>query len=196
MKPRYCITPRTEMPAIDLERMHALRAQVFRTRLNWSVPVTAGLEVDQYDTAAASYMLMYNSVDELCGCWRILPTTGNYMLADTFQDLLYGIPAPCDPRVFELSRFAVATDRAQGYGFSSAARAAFAEIVAWSLNAGVQELVTVTTPAIERLLVHMGIDVRRYGPPGRVDNGMAVALRIFISAKTMGAVFDRYRKTA
>ncbi len=193
---KYRIASRKEIPPHDIERMHVLRAQVFRNRLNWSVPVTAGQEADQYDTDAAHYMLMYDAADEICGCWRILPTTASYMLADTFQDLLHGTPAPRDPQVFELSRFAVATYGTRGFGFSNATRGAIEEIVRWSLRNAVGELVTVTTPAIERLLIHMGLDLHRYGPPCRVDNGTAVALRISISATTVGAVLGNYQRTA
>lgn len=193
---RYRITQRNEIHPRDLERMHVLRAQVFRSRLKWSVPVTAGLEVDEYDTDAARYMLMYDSADEVCGCWRILSTTAGYMLADTFRDLLYGAPAPRDAQVFELSRFAVVTDGTHGFGFSAASRGAIEAVVKWALREGVEELVTVTTPAIERLLVHMGIDVHRYGPPRQVDKGKALALHINISTKTMGAVLGSYRRTA
>ena len=91
---------------------------------------------------------------------------------------------------------AVDTHGARGFGFSNATRGAIEEIVRWSLRNAVGELVTVTTPAIERLLIHMGLDLHRYGPPCRVDNGTAVALRISISATTVGAVLGNYQRTA
>lgn len=167
--------------------MHALRAQVFQSRLNWSVPVTAGQEVDRYDTDAARYMLMYDQDGDLCGCWRILPTTAPYMLAETFQELLHGAPPSRDPNVFELSRFALAAPPARGFGFSDAARRAMQEIVTWASCEGVREFVTVTTLGIERLLVHQGIDMRRYGPARRIGESTAVALRILLSEKTVVA---------
>src|SRR3546814_13625445 len=44
------------------------------------------------------------------GTWRMLPTTGPYMLRDVFPQLLDGLPPPCGPRIWEGSRFAVDCD--------------------------------------------------------------------------------------
>ena len=44
-------------------------------------------------------------------------------MKDTFPELLHGEPAPEDPRIWELSRFAIETEGQQSFGFSSIATA-------------------------------------------------------------------------
>jgi len=59
---------------------------------------------------SAQLMLTENAV---VGCWRLLPTTGPYMLKDIFSHLLWGKPAPEQPDVWEISRFAIAGGEAE-----------------------------------------------------------------------------------
>ncbi len=64
--------------------MHKLRAKVFKGRMGWDVPVISGMEIDGYDAIDPMYMLMRAPEGVLCGCWRLLPTEGPYMLKDSF----------------------------------------------------------------------------------------------------------------
>ncbi len=43
----------------------------------------------------------------MLGSWRLLPTTGPYMLRDVFPQLLHGVAAPAAADTWEISRFAV-----------------------------------------------------------------------------------------
>ena len=59
-----------------------------------------------FDDCDPVYIVCENQ-GEVLGSWRLLPTTGPYMLKDVFPELLYGQQAPQAPDVWEISRFAV-----------------------------------------------------------------------------------------
>src|SRR5262249_38868807 len=90
-----------------LVEMYRLRAKVFEDRMGWEVATISGMEIDDYDALSPHYMLIRDEANQLCGCWRLLPTQGPYMLRDTFTQLLHGQCAPESPCVWELSRFAI-----------------------------------------------------------------------------------------
>lgn len=180
---------RHKFNSADLRAIHVLRAKVFRDRMGWEVPVLAGMEIDGYDALEPHYMVIRNDQDAVCGCWRMLPTDGPYMLKDTFPQLLHGTPAPENARVWELSRFAIETEGDSNFGFAERAMDAMRGIVEFADANGIEKYVTVTTTAVERLLRHAGVDISRIGPPLRIGVEKAVALEIHLGQKTRTALF-------
>ena len=166
----------------DLWDMHKLRAKVFSGRMGWDVPLMSGMEIDGYDAIDPFYMMMREPGGMLRGCWRLLPTQGPYMLKDTFPQLLHGTAAPCDELIWELSRFAIETGGEQGFGFSHIAMHSIEEIISHGHRAGIQQYVTVTTTAIERMLRRAGVVIRRFGPPIQIGVENAIALYVDIEA--------------
>ncbi len=173
----------------DLRDIHVLRARVFRDRMGWEVPVLAGMEIDGYDALEPHYMVIRDDLDKVCGCWRIMPTEGPYMLKDTFPELLHGAVPPEDGTVWELSRFAIETEGDSRFGFAERALAAMRGIVTFADENGIEKYVTVTTTAIERLLRHTGVETVRMGPPLQIGVERAVALEIRLGEKTRTALF-------
>jgi acyl homoserine lactone synthase len=184
------IATRREFKSKDLWEMHTLRAKVFSGRLGWEVPVLSGMEIDGYDALEPGYMLMREPGGVLRGCWRLLPTEGPYMLKDSFPQLLEGRAAPCDPRIWELSRFAIETDADSRYGFSEMTMESFEAIVRYGIEKGLTHYVTVTTTAMERLTRRAGVVVSRIGAPQVIGIENAVALTIDVQA-TWAALYTR-----
>ena len=182
------------MDATALRNMHALRDTVFHKRLGWDVQSRDGLEIDDYDAMDPVYMLAHASGPQVDGCWRLLPTTGPYMLRDTFPQLLCGEEAPCDPRIWELSRFAVApvsaSDRRQ-VNFSLLTFEMMQRVVDHAFANGIDSYVTVTSASLERMLVRAGIPLRRFGNGRltRVGKVQAVACWISIDEECREAVY-------
>jgi acyl homoserine lactone synthase len=161
----------------DHEAMFRLRHSVFIERLGWNLPASASLETDDYDTPVTQYLVAFDG--EACiGCWRLLPTTGHYMLPEQFASLLQHDDAPCDPSVWELSRFAIRGDSQQPFGFGDATRSMFREVHRFAIDHQIARYVTVTTLGIERMLKHAGVPCERLGRPQRVGAGLAVAIRL------------------
>jgi len=185
------IAPRREFKSRDLWAMHKLRAKVFKDRLGWEVPIMSGMEIDGYDALEPLYMMISEPDGEvLRGCWRILPTEGPYMLKDSFAQLLHGQKAPENARIWELSRFAIETDGNPRFGFSEITMESIGEIISYGYHAGIDQYVTVTTTAIERLLRRAGVLTTRFGSPVQIGVERAVALYVDIPG-TYEAMFER-----
>lgn len=190
------IAPRREFQAKDLWEIHRLRAKVFKGRLGWEIPTIGGMEIDGYDALDPYYMVIRGKEGRIQGSWRLLPTEGLYMLKNTFPELLHGRPAPQDPRAWELSRFAIETEGRQNFGFAELALEAMREIVLFGDRMGIERYVTVTTTAIERLLVRTGVKTTRFGPHMRIGVENAIALDIDLGEQTHQALFGRMPEVA
>ena len=171
--------------------MYRLRHDVFHDRLGWEVTSDNGMEHDEFDRANPVYVLVKDGDDEVVGCWRLLPTTGPNMLKDTFPQLLHGQPLPQQPDVWELSRFAIASDKvgSGGFGFSEIPMQMMQMSVKFAQLNGIARYVTVTSVAVERMLRKVGVNISRFGPPIKIGRVMTVACSIEIDAITEFALF-------
>lgn len=184
------IAARRDFKSRDLWEMHKLRAKVFKDRLGWEVPIMSGMEIDGYDALEPLYMMIREpGGGALRGCWRLLPTEGPYMLKDSFAQLLHGQAAPAHARIWELSRFAIETEGNARFGFSEITMESIAEIISHGYHAGIDQYVTVTTTAIERLLRRAGVVTRRFGAPLQIGVERAVALYVDVAA-THAVMFE------
>ena len=188
------IAARRDIAARELWEMHRQRAKVFKDRLGWEVLILSGMEIDGYDALEPFYMLIRAPAagapgsGPLIGSWRLLPTQGPYMLKDSFSALLHGQAAPSHARIWELSRFAIETGRARQFGFSAVSLESIAQVIRYGVQGGIDEYVTVTTTAIERLLRRAGVVMRRFGEPLQIGVEQAVALHVDVGA-TYRALF-------
>ena len=176
-----------------MDGMFALRHEVFHDRLGWKVDSREGREIDAYDGLDPVYMIVRRERGGVEGCWRMLPTTGRYMLRDTFPELLAGEAAPAASDVWELSRFALAQahpgDRRQAH-FGEVTLRMMQQVVEWADEHGIQAYVTVTSVALERMLRRAGIPLQRFGDGSsqRVGAVRSVACWIPINDQTRAAV--------
>jgi acyl homoserine lactone synthase len=175
------------MSKADREQMFRLRFRMFHERLGWDVSCEDGQERDHFDELQPLYVLAKDG-RQVRGCWRILPTTGPNMLRDTFPELLGGHSAPNGERIWELSRFAVDTSGAGGFGLSSVPIVMMRDAVLHARSEHVEEFVTVTTVAIERLLRQVGLAPRRLGPVLNIGVERTVALAFDIDTRTEDAL--------
>lgn len=174
-----------------LNEMYTLRARVFKGKKRWDVQIKDNKEIDTYDALNPYYMIIRKKVSfELIGCWRILYTTGPYMLKDIFPDLLHGCSAPSDDKTLELSRFIVCSDAPNNSKLSIITLKAIQSLVVFATTLNVSRLVTVTTVGVERMLIRSGISIARLGPPLQIGVEKTVALYIYINKETYNALFD------
>jgi acyl homoserine lactone synthase len=184
-----------------LDSMYRLRSAAFSERLGWDVRSVEGRETDRFDDLAPTYMIVRDRhrPDEALGCWRLLPTTGPYMLRDVFPELLDDAPIPVDPRVWEISRYAVTPDAASarpGFGFGDLSLALWRRLFRFSREAGIEAFVAVTTVAVERLVARLGLTIERFGPPRRVGRVLSVAFRLPMDAQAEAVLGDTVNPTA
>ena len=149
------------------------RHKVFVEQLGWDLRTQDGVEQDQFDRADTVYVVAQNDEGDVFGCARLLPTTRPYLLGDVFPQLFNGLPPPCLPDVWELSRFAAVdfNSRASTLGqFSSPiAIKLLQESIACAAAHGAKRLITVSPIGVERLLRRAGFHAHRAGPPMIID---------------------------
>jgi acyl homoserine lactone synthase len=170
----------------DIDGIHRLRYQTFRERLQWDIPTIDERERDRYDDLHPVFVIVRNE-QRVLACCRLLPTTGSYMLKDTFPELLAGRAAPVADDVWEISRFAVTKEARAGLGFTVLPAALIRETARFALTNGIREYVFVTTVGFERLLVRMGVHLERFGPPLLIGIEKSVAIRVFMDEQTVRA---------
>lgn len=183
------ILGRTGDPGLDqlaTASMYRFRHKVFSQRLGWEVASCNDMEIDVFDAADPCYMLVRDQNADVVGCWRLLPTTGPYMLKDTFAQLLCGEDAPRTKRIWECSRFAVESSETGDLAQATLSPVTFAMIRAvydFAVREGIDEYVMVTSVSLERLLRRLGIPIERFGDghAQRVGKVLSVACRVAIN---------------
>jgi acyl homoserine lactone synthase len=160
-----------------LEGMFKLRHEVFKDRLAWDVGVTQGRERDRFDDLDPVYIVCEDG-GEVLGSWRLLPTTGPYMLRNVFPELLYGQPAPSAPDVWEISRFAV-SKRVVGNDslgtIKQVTNLLLEQLFTFASRRDINRIVAVADVRFERILKRAGLLTQRYGAPMQVGVTTAVS---------------------
>lgn len=93
------------------EQYFRLRHDVFIKGRGWSLPAGNGLEVDQYDDAAAVYFLDVSDEKRIQGAIRITPTVKSSLIADYFAHLVENGELPRSPTIYECTRYIVIPPR-------------------------------------------------------------------------------------
>lgn len=191
------ITPQTAGQHLDeIIGMFRLRHRVFRERLGWDVTTSGDMEMDLYDRDPAAHYLIHRGSDgAVTGCVRLLPTTGPYMLRDTFPVLLDGVAAPAAALVWEASRFAV--DHVRPATSSAAATAAgltratvelVAGVAEWAATRRLSAVVAVVDVRMERILRRAGWPLTRFGPPRPLGVTRALAGTLAVTEATVSTI--------
>ncbi|WP_196156958.1 acyl-homoserine-lactone synthase [Reinekea sp. G2M2-21] len=171
----------------------SLRYEVFKQRLNWEIETQGTQEQDDYDDNNAEYLYAEDDMERVVGCWRLIPTTGRYMLKDTFPVLLGDEPAPYGKKIVELSRFAVKKSSSLiGTTISEVTLKLLQSVYIHAVENDIEEYVTVTSTAIERLMRRTGIPCERIGDKQvhMLGDTRSIALSIPINAQFRNAVLN------
>ena len=160
-----------------LDGMFRLRHEVFKERLAWDVGSRAGKERDIFDDLDPVYIVCEDDGDVL-GSWRLLPTTGPYMLKDVFPELLHGIQAPTAPDVWEISRFTV-SKRIIGNDslgtINQVTNLLLEQLFTFAARRDIKRIVAVADVRFERILKRAGLLTQRFGPPLQIGVTKAIS---------------------
>lgn len=183
--------PRT-LPQGLYSKVAHYRHRVFIEQLGWQLPTLGEGEQDQFDRSDTVYVVAQDEDGHIFGCARLLPTTRPYLLSEVFPQLLNGLPPPCSPDVWELSRFASVDFNSRrtsplGQYSSSIAIQLLRESIACAAEHGARRLITVSPIGIERLLRRAGIHAHRASPPMVVDGHPIVACWIEVAGNIVPA---------
>jgi acyl homoserine lactone synthase len=178
-----------------LHGMYRLRHAVFHERLGWEVPSHQGLERDEYDDLDPVYLVARGPGSRVAACMRLLPTTGPYMLRDTFTQLLAGEAAPSDPRIWDVSRFAVIRSGVCQSTINELTVDMVLGVLDYARANHIDNYVAVVSVALERIFRRLGLPSARFGHgrAQRVGKTLSVALWIDTSESARSSVLARNR---
>ena len=166
-----------------LRAMFEDRKSVFVDLLKWDVPVLDGrFELDEFDDAQATYIIIADEEGDHLGSARLLPTSRPHILDSLFAHLCAG-PPPAGPQVFEITRFCLS--RRQNAGSRRRTRNQLVTALAWhALETGIRTYTGVAEFGWLQQILAFGWDCRPLGVPARLECGMIGALAIEIRPDT------------
>lgn len=169
-----------------LASMHQLRRAVFSERLGWNVTVVNGLELDQLDLPEAHYLVHYAPDGRVNACTRLLPTTGPYLLADVFAELVDGeMPRAHD--IWESTRFCADPATAP----ANIAAILMAGMLEFGLFTGLRGYVSVSDIRMEPIMRRAGWIPIRLGGTMETGTDTAAAEWLEVSPEYLARVRKR-----
>ncbi len=178
---RYSTGTRQQLPPQLFEQMGHYRREIFINQLGWELNTVKGMELDEFDGPDAVYVCAHDDEGQISGVARLLPTTAPYLMEKVFPQLWGGKQLPCDPKIWELSRFAAASPFPTGAIEHQASAQHASELLrnvmrVASMLLGAQTLVTVSPVGMERLLRINGFGAKRSGTVMQRDGETIVCL--------------------
>jgi N-acyl-L-homoserine lactone synthetase len=166
-----------------LRNMFAARKSVFVDLLGWNVPVLDGrYEIDQFDDAHATYLVLADHDGEHLGSARLLPTTRPHILDALYPDLCDDAP-PSGPGIFEITRFCL--DRRLRARERRVVRDTLVTaLVDHALDHGITTYSAIAEMGWFQQILAFGWRCRPLGLPQVADGSMLAALRIDVTRET------------
>ena len=181
------------------QEVFGFRHRIFINRLGWDISSIDSLEFDKYDALLPVYMIARDELGQLKALWRLLPTTGPYMLRNTFPELLGKRKAPVGETIWEISRFAFEPREMgsqQVSEFTKIAGDMFCALGEFGLKNGMDEVVGVYDIRISHVLKNLGCFPKWIGEPKKVGKCLAVAAGFEISANRLSSLRQTIARTA
>lgn len=168
-----------------LEQMHRDRKRVFVDWLQWDLPVTGDLEIDQYDTDDAVYLL---SVDPSTGAHiasiRLLPCSVPTLMAEHFADMVQN-PVPQDDTAWEMTRLCASPDIKDKLVQWTGRKDITVAAIEFALMRGIKQLIFVTHSSWVPTILSVGWDIELLGLPRKDGNESIAAMRINVTPETL-----------
>ena len=168
-----------------LPASHRLRHRIFVLRQGYGVPCWHGMEWDEFDTPAATYLLWRDGATRPRAIARLIATSRPYMIERLWPELTGDCKLPSSDDVWEITRFGIDRDldpelRGRIFGEMFCAFAEFGLL--W----GIAAYLFVTPPQVIASALHdAGVLTERLGEPKRVGRLPVVAARVSVSRQAL-----------
>ncbi len=147
-----------------------LRKREFIDRQHYKVKTIDGLEFDEYDTLATSYLVFTEDGRTVLGCSRLTPISYGCMLADHFPSLVDDPSLFGRSDVWEGTRFCV-DSRLPPELRLTISRTLSAAYVTFGLNRGVSKIIGMMQTLILRsVFERAGIELERLGSVQKIGD--------------------------
>jgi N-acyl-L-homoserine lactone synthetase len=104
----YCVNHKTiHYFGEALISQFRLRYQSLIDAQYWNLSRFQGMEYDQYDTPATTYLVWQDNEGVVRGSVRLVPTDRPYMIKEIWPDLIETVPLPQSLSVWEATRFCI-----------------------------------------------------------------------------------------
>ena len=180
--------PQADLFGDALAAQFRLRHRVFIEREGYQVPSWDGMEYDQFDTPATTYLIRRDPGGEARAVTRLIPTVKPYMIETLWPNLLDGMIPPKSPLIWEATRFGC------DHALDAESRDKYmGELIAgcleFGLYAGMQEFICVMPAGIlRRVLMRAGCDIDFLGSPSAIGRFPVVAGRVNITEASLERV--------
>jgi N-acyl-L-homoserine lactone synthetase len=174
------------------QSMHADRKRVFVDMLKWDVPHDGIFEQDQYDTDAASYLILRDQTSgEHRGSVRLLPSEGPHILRDVFPFLCDG-EVPVGPRIMEITRLVVSPRVRRGERMMTRNKLGRAMVEFGQMH-GVEQYTAVCEMGFLTQLLASGWRIDPLGMPQMVAGSMIGAVLIHVDRDSIDITSEAWR---
>ncbi|HEX7854638.1 MAG TPA: acyl-homoserine-lactone synthase [Sphingobium sp.] len=166
-----------------LQSMLADRKRLFIDLFGWKLPVIDGLyEIDQYDRAPVTYIVIADDKGRHEASIRLMPTTSPHMLGDIFPHLCpHGVPA--GPHICESSRLCL-PQRHGAQRRRQLRNILISRMVDLAVDRGITCLTGILPEAFRKEVLAMGWAAEPLGPVIRDESGSIGAFAAHIAADT------------
>jgi len=179
--------------AQQIRQMHQHRYQVFVEKLRWNLPLAKdGLEIDQYDTEDAIYILSLDKDLNVAGSMRLLPTIQDHLMSDLFSHLL-NTPEPVGERVWESSRTCFKPSVEIRANKNAVINDLFIGMAEAAVMLGIETVTFVANMQIYSTLLEFGGKVKPLGfPQYDVDGEEIIASSVNINQAALNIVWQKH----
>lgn len=179
----------------ELREMHIQRKRLFVDQLGWPIEHSGELEVDEFDTDTALYLLHFDGAGRLLASARLLRTDQPHLLDTTFSHLCSDV-VPRGEHIWEATRFCPSPEIQD----SQSRRVLLGEIIAGILEAGLlfgmTNVTFVASGALKPLALASGWTVTALGPSQRYQRDRVTACIASVDALGLKRVRDRHNLVA
>ncbi|MBJ3786172.1 acyl-homoserine-lactone synthase [Devosia sediminis] len=172
-----------------LEENFRLRHRVFVDMEGWeALRRPDGRDVDDFDNADATHLLMTDTAGKLVGGSRITPLDRPNLLQTVFNGLVHG-ELPAHPSLgADWTRFYVRPDRREGRRRAPESAALFCAVMEYALSQGLSYITFVSSIYMLEHGTAVGWRITPLGPPVISEGKPTVAAWIEVSEAALGAV--------
>lgn len=178
--------------AATLTAMHRDRKAVFVDALKWDIPVVDGdLEIDEYDTEAAVYLIVADpATGTHLGSVRLVSTAGPHLLGDKFA-FLCADAVPTGDDVWEVTRLCTTPGLTPAAALRIRMNLVMG-VMEYALSNGIARYTMMTHMAYLSTLLAVGWDIEPLGLPAAVQGEQVAALQISVDAAALGRMRTMY----
>ena len=182
--------------AAALMQMHHDRKRVFVDQLGWNLPSPSSwLEVDDFDSEHAIYLLALSPAGHHEGSLRLLPSLQNHLLGALFPDLCEQ-EVPRGEDCWEISRLVAAPSSKAGTSILRLHRILALALVEFALLNDIRRYTLVAEAHRVPTLLSVGWRVRPLGLPRIIEQQQLQALEILVEPETLLVLRRKYRVSA